>query len=59
MAKTKFSTMGTYSKDLLVCLLPRVSMIKQNNNNVTINARDLTYNHSFKKFCMRNTLTNQ
>ena len=59
MAKTSFSIMGTYSKDLLVCLLPRVSMIKQNNNNVTINARDLTYNHSFKKFCMRNTLTNQ
>jgi hypothetical protein len=50
--------MGTYSKDLLVCLLPRVSMIKQYNNYVTINARDLTYNHSFKKFCMRNTLTN-
>ena len=41
-----------------MCLLPRVSMIKQNNNNVTINARDLTYNHSFKKFCMKNTLTN-
>jgi hypothetical protein len=58
MAKTSFSLMGTYSKDLLVCLLPRVSMIKQYNSNVTINARDLTYNHSFKKFCMRNTLTN-
>jgi hypothetical protein len=42
-----------------VCLLPRVSMIKQNNNNVTIKVRDLTYNHSIKKFCMRNTLTNQ
>jgi hypothetical protein len=42
-----------------VCLLPRVSMIKQNNNNVTINVRDLTYNHSIKKFCMKNTLTNQ
>jgi hypothetical protein len=50
--------MGTYSKDLLVCLLPRVSMIKQYNRNVTINARDLTYNHLTKKFCMRNTLTN-
>ena len=50
--------MGTWSKDLLVCLPPRVSMIKQNNNNVTINVRDLTYNHSFKKFCMKNTLTN-
>ena len=50
--------MGTYSKDLPVCLLPRVSMIKQYNSNVTINARDLTYNHSFKKFYMRNTLTN-
>ena len=58
MAKTSFSSMGTYSKDLLVCLLPRVSMIKQNNNNITINARDLTYNHSFKKFCMKNSLTN-
>jgi hypothetical protein len=34
-------------------------MIKKNNNNVTINIRDLTYNHSIKKFCMRNTLTNQ
>jgi hypothetical protein len=33
-------------------------MIKQYNNYVTINARDLTDNHSFKKFCMRNTLTN-
>ena len=50
--------MGTYSKDLLVCLLPRISMIKQNNNNVNTNVRDLTYNHSFKKFCMKNTLTN-
>ena len=51
--------MGTWSKDLLVCLLPRVSMIKQNSNNVTIKVRYLTYNHSIKKFCMKNTLTNQ
>ena len=58
MVKTSFSLMGTYSKDLLVCLLPRVSMIKQYNSNVIINARDLTCNHSIKKFCMRNTLTN-
>jgi hypothetical protein len=34
-------------------------MIKLNNNNVTINVRDLSYNHSIKKFCMRKTLTNQ
>jgi hypothetical protein len=34
-------------------------MIKKNNNNVTINVRDLTYNHSIRKFYMRNTLTNQ
>jgi hypothetical protein len=34
-------------------------MIKKNNNNVTINVRDLTYKHSIKKFCMRNKLTNQ
>jgi hypothetical protein len=27
MAKTSFSSMGTYSKDLLVCLLPRVSRL--------------------------------
>ena len=49
--------MGTCSKDLLVCLLPRVSRLS-NNINVITNARDLTYNHSIKKFCMRNTLTN-
>jgi hypothetical protein len=36
-----------------VCLLPRVSMIKQNSNNVTIKVRYLTYNHSIKKFCMK------
>jgi hypothetical protein len=34
-------------------------MIKQNSNNVTIKARYLTYNHSIKKFCMKNILTNQ
>ena len=42
--------MGTWSNDLLVCLLPRVSMIKHNNNNVTIHVRYLINNHSIKKF---------
>jgi hypothetical protein len=26
--------------------------------NLIANVRDLAYNHSFKKFCMKNTLTN-
>ena len=49
MAKQVF-IMGTWSHDLLVCWLPRVSMIKHNNNKVTIHVRYLTYNHSIKKF---------
>jgi hypothetical protein len=58
MVKTSFSIMGTYSKDLLVCLLPRVSRLSNIIANEIVNARDLAYNHSFKKFCMKNTLTN-
>jgi hypothetical protein len=34
-------------------------MIKQNSKNVSIKVRYLTYNHSIKKFCMKNILTNQ
>ena len=58
MAKQVF-IMGTWSNDLLVCLLPRVSKINHNNSNVTIHVRILNHNHSIKKFCMRKTLTNQ
>ena len=58
MAKTSLYH-GDMKQGPIVCLLPRISMIKHNNSNVTTRVRILNYNHSIKKFCMRKTLTNQ